>query len=261
LGADSTDAGELTTSTVAIVYLNPSSTPKNIQLFDNNVTFEFKQENKLCYSIVMPADSITNKYTILADDPNFTKKYPDSSPPVANSNGTYTFSVYAKVNYVKDGTDYFTKTSTAWTDNFTYDITPLNNVVIGNTWVNASVTTVNNKRIVKNDDTLSVSGYNQAQKLDISGKFSKTNFYGTGKTGMLKDLDTTNTQYKFQLSVNGGIKFDVPQLAIMQGKTIVTNKIMLVYLMLLQRRFKVDLLIIFPFLQLSQDQINLICFF
>ena len=222
LGPDSTDAGDLATSTVAVVYLEPSSMPENILLYDNKVTFDFKQGLNLCYSIEMDADSATNKYTIYSDDPKFTKRYPDSSPPLPNPNttGTYTFSVYAKVNYVKDGTDYFTKTSTAWTsDKYTQDIVPLTNVVIGNTWVNASVTTVNNKRIVKNDDTLSVSGYNQAQKLGISGKFSKTNFYGTGKTGMLKDLDTTNTQYTFQLSVNGGIKFDVPKLALMQGKT------------------------------------------
>jgi hypothetical protein len=222
LGNDNQDAGDLATSTVAIVYLNPSSTPKNIQLFDNNVTFEFKQGANLCYQITMPANSTTNSYTVLSTDTNFTKKY-TNAPPLQNpdSSGTYTFDVYASFKYVKHGSSegYFVKTSLSWIRNFTYDIVPLTNVQIENAWVNASVTTVNSKLIVDNTNVLSISGYNKASKLCISGKFPKTNFFGSGRSGTFKDLDTEDTQFLFEISINNGVKVPVPELALMQGGT------------------------------------------
>ena len=220
LGPDSTDAGDLATSTVAVVYLEPSSMPENILLYDHKVTFDFKQGLNLCYSIEMDADSATNKYTIYSDDPKFTKRYPDSNPPLPNPNttGTYTFSVYAKVNYVKDGTDYFTKTSTAWTsDKYTQDIVPLPAVTIENAWKAACVTTVNGKQMVDNNNTLSIAGYSKAPQIGLVVSFSKTNYFGTGKGGLYKDLDTSEIQYSVQVSVNSASKVEVPTLSIMQG--------------------------------------------
>ena len=220
LGAENLDADVLSTSTVAVIILEAGSTPTNILLYDQKVTFDFKQGTNLCYQIEMPANSTTNSYTVLSTDPLFTKKYTDVIPVQNNdASGTYTFDVYASVKYVKPGSSegYFEKTSLPWTHNFTYDIVPLSAVTIENAWFNAAVTTVNNKLIVENSNTLSITGFNKAQKLGITGKFSKTAFFGSGNHGTFKDLDTADTQFMFELSVNGGASALVPKIALMQG--------------------------------------------
>jgi hypothetical protein len=211
---DKLDAGDQATSTVAIIKLEPGSTPVNITLYDGNVTFHFKQGNQgnLCYSASIVA-SITDTYTIMRSD-----LVEEGGIPVQNSDavGSFNFDVTALIIYNKTGGT-FTKVSNIWADNYTMDVIPLTEVSLENAWISTAVTTVGGSRMVDNDNTTSMTGYAAAPEFGLVGKFQKNNFFGNGGIGLLNDLDTTDTQFKFEITVNSGPKIDVPKLALMKG--------------------------------------------
>lgn len=210
---DKLDSGDQATSTVAIIKLEPGSTPVNIVANRNRIIYLFKQGNNLCYSASM-VSSNTNIYTIMRSD-----LITESAVPVQNSDavGSYTFSVTANIEYGITGGGNFSKVSNIWTDTYTMDVIPLTQVSLENVWVNAAVTTVGGQRVVDNDNTTSMTGYATAPQYGLVGQFSKHNFWGNGGAGMVKDLDTTDTQFKFEIEVNGGSKFNLPKLALMLG--------------------------------------------
>jgi hypothetical protein len=221
---DKLDAGVPETATVAIINLEPGSTPLNIPLYDGNVTFNFNQGTNLCYTAVKPANNVTNEYTISFG--NLVKEY-TTVDPVQNADaaGSYNFDVTAVVTYSKVGgaeTGTFTKTSNIWTATFTQDVISVTSVTLANAWVNAAVTEVDGQQIVDNDDSTSMDGYGKAPDFGLVGKFPKHNQFGTGVVGDVydRDLDTIDTIFKFEYTVNGGTTMAVPALALMQGSSV-----------------------------------------
>lgn len=227
---DKLGAGVPETATVAIIKLRPGSTPTNISLYDGNVTFNFAQDTQggtvagnLCYTVVKPANNVTNEYTISFGD--IVKAYTTVAPVQnADAAGTYNFDVTAVVEYSKIGgaeTDTFLKTSNTWTDTFTQDVISITSVSLANAWYAAAVTEVNGDLIVDNDNAISMDGYGKAENFGLVGQFPKHNQFGTAVVGDVysRDLDTIDTLFKFDYTVNGGTKKAVPALALMQGSS------------------------------------------
>ena len=213
LASDQSNADDLAISSVMNVYMNPVSTSQdNLPSESGNITFELSQGGVVMYTAEMPVITEVNEsngtilYTILKE--NLVKVW-TTTAPTQNSNGSYTYDVSAKIEHYSLEDRTVLKQSAAVTKTFTSDIVPINSVVTLNAWIagsNVATADASGNRIVDISNATTASGYAAAPELGIVGKFSKTDFYGSGITdGFFKDLDTVNTKHKFIVRVNGNV--------------------------------------------------------
>lgn len=227
-GSDKTGAGVSGISNVMEVYVENDGIPVVITPVNNQIKFYLSQEVGGELVKMYSATKTVSDHTVTGDGLltfSITKAIPGDEPADdqllqlwtdAFPNGNV-FVVTAEIIYEPEGNT-ITKVSNSITKTFNNDITPLPSVSLMNAWIAASVTTVGGQRRVKNDHALSMEGYNSAPALAVAGKFSKTAFFGSGQEGgPYQDLDTINTTFKFEMSVNEGEWEPVTALYLMLG--------------------------------------------
>jgi len=219
-GTDQSDADNLTTSSVMNVYMLPSTvTQTKLPSASGNITFKLSQGGVTMYTVSLPVSSIvvdgTILYTVLKAD--LVKVW--TTAPTQEQNGSYTYDVSARIEHLSVNRDAsfnlisetIPKESPSVSKAFTSDIVPFNSVVTLNAWIGGANVDGSGNRTVDISNATTASGYNNAPELGIVGKFSKTDFYGSGVTdGFFKDLDAVVngvpvTNHRFRLSVNGGL--------------------------------------------------------
>jgi|Laugresu1bdmlbdd_1035124.scaffolds.fasta_scaffold00002_75 hypothetical protein len=212
LDANQDGAGDAALSSVMNVLMNGASPAVNLTALGGNITFYLKQGSDVMYKTVMNVNNTADNdgkflYTINKSD--LTKVW-TTTAPTQNSNKSYSYDVVASVNtmtvYYDAATspnEFIEKSSTAVAKTFTSDVISLANVTALNAWIAASGVAGSGSRTVDISNATTAAGYNAAPELGIVGKFSKTDFYGSGITdGFFKDLDTVNTNHKFSVIVN-----------------------------------------------------------
>ena len=236
LGINKDGAGDPTISSVMNVYVDPSTDPVRILPVSNNVKFNLSQQDAsgnpvIFYSATLPLSSDqqsdnTFLYTVLKD--NLTKEEWTTTPPVQNSNGSYTYDVTMVIDYdvshvTPNGV--ITKTSISKPATFTSDINQITSVNIVNAWVAATNVVGTGDRVVDYSDTTTAQGYDAAPEFGIVGYFNKHDFFGSGIVeGFFKDLDSTDTKFQFKLSVDGGDFQAVQTLFMMQDDAAKTDQ-------------------------------------
>jgi len=217
LGLDGLGAGDNSLSSVMDVYMETEQTGN----FTGNdkILFKLSQGETVYYTYELDVLTGVNPiYYVVKSD----LKTTGSSVPVSTTvDGAifYTFDVTAHRIYDSD----IYKVSAPVSANFTMDITPVVSVSVDNAWVACGV---NSDKAVVIDSILTQerwdsspeSGYNSLPETGFVAKFSKTAFFGTGSTGLFKDLDTTSTKFKVESSSDNGENFSpVTSLRMKQG--------------------------------------------
>jgi hypothetical protein len=235
LGTNKDGAGDPTISSVMNVYVNPSTDPVRILPVSNDVTFNLSQQDAsgnpvIFYSATLPLSSDqqsdnTFLYTILKD--NLTKVW-TTTPPVEDSNGSYTYDVTMVIDYdvshvTPNGV--ITKTSIYKPATFTSDINQITSVNIVNAWVAATNVVGTGDRVVDYSNATTAQGYDAAPEFGIVGYFNKHDFFGSEIVeGFFKDLDSTDTKFQFKLSVDDGDFQAVQTLFMMQDDAAKTDQ-------------------------------------
>jgi hypothetical protein len=221
VGSDQSDADVLTTSSVMNLYMLPTTVPQiKLPSASGNITFKLSQGGVTMYTVSLPVSSNvvngTILYTVLKA--NLVKVW-TTTAPTQNQNGSYTYDISARIEHLSVNRDAsnnlvsetILKESPSVSKTFTSDIVPFNSVVTLNAWIGGANVDGSGNRTVDISNVTTASGYTLAPELGIVGKFSKTDFYGSGVTdGFFKDLDAVVngvpvTNHRFRLSVNGGL--------------------------------------------------------
>ena len=134
------------------------------------------------------------------------------SPPEQNEDKSFSFDMVLTISYATLASDAFgpiAKSSVKRSDNYTSDITPIVSVYITDAWMAA--TNVDGDEVFQDvdlTDLVTKSGYDNAPLNGIVGWFKKNDFFnGTFDTtngGLFSNLDVATTQFKYEISVNGG---------------------------------------------------------
>jgi hypothetical protein len=237
LGTNQSDADVLTTSSVMNLYMRRTTIPQdNLPSASGNITFKLSQGGVTMYTVSLPVSSNvvdgTILYTVLKAD---LVKVWTTTAPTQNPNKSYTYDISARIehlsvnrdasnNLVSSATETILKESPSVSKTFTSDIVPFNSVVTLNAWIGGANVDGSGDRTVNISNTTTASGYNSAPELGIVGKFSKTDFYGSGVTdGFFKDLDAVVngvpvTNHRFTLRVNNAlVPVSVTELHQIQG--------------------------------------------
>ena len=211
LGIDFTGAGSSEISSVMDVTMETHASPTS----NEKITFKLSQGTTKFYSYEVDIKTEANPiYYIITSDLTSTNT---TSVPVsttdASGNKYYAFGVTAERSYNSGA---LVKVSDVYSENFTLDITPLAAVSVANQWTALGL--VGSSRTVALDSELTETKWNLISETGYAAKFSKTAFFGTGKTGLYEDLDTASTKFKIEASVNGGTSFaPVTSLRMKQG--------------------------------------------
>jgi hypothetical protein len=220
LGDNETDAGDKNTSTVAILYVEKDTLGTGNSHFPANdqFTVTFSQGDTTMYSgnlNVADGVEITHggkqvlQYTITHDN----VPQVEDTTPVAESDGAFVFDVQITAAYdTLPGTSIasISKPSNVVNAEFVDDYVPISSVYIANAWMAAtSVDTTGDREVDMTNQDI-VDAYTAAPDIGIVGYFYKTDFFGRGVTsGLLKDLDTADTKFKYEISVSNGIQGEV----------------------------------------------------
>jgi hypothetical protein len=210
LGIDFTGAGSSEISSVMDVTMETHASPTS----NEKITFKLSQGTTEYYSYEVDIKTGTNPvYYIITSDLTSTNttSVPGSSIDVSG-NKFFVFDVTAERSYNSG----LVKVSDVYSENFTLDITPLAAVSVANQWTALGL--VGSSRTVALDSELTQTKWNLISETGYAAKFSKTAFFGTGKTALYADLDTSSTKFKIEASVNGGTSFaPVTSLRMKQG--------------------------------------------
>ena len=210
LGLDYKDAGVAEISSVMDVTME---THINITS-DEKILFKLSQDDVIYYTYEVRVKPDTNPtYYITYSDLVSTNIFLNPAPTTEGGKTFYRFDVTAERSYNSGA---LVKVSDVYSENFTLDITPLAAVSVANQWTALGL--VGSSRTVALDSELTQAKFNSISETGYAGKFSKTTFFGTGKTGLYADLDTSSTKFKIEASVNGGTSFaPVTSLRMKQG--------------------------------------------
>jgi hypothetical protein len=214
LGSDETDAGDVNTSTVAILYVekNTLGTANSHFPAKDQFTVTFSQGDTTMYSGALNvADGVeitrggkqVLEYTITHDN----VPQVEGTTPVAESDEVFVFDVQITVYYdTLPGTSIasISKPSNVVNARFVDDYVPISSVYIANAWMAATGVDATGDREVNMTNQNIVNAYTDAPDIGIVGSFYKTNFFGNGRSGLLKDLDTVDTKFKYEISVSNG---------------------------------------------------------
>ena len=213
LGTERLDAGDAEISNVMNVTMAAPEADSTVA-GSSNLVFELKQGASLYYSYTMQVKTVSPYvYNVVKSDASTGVTL--ATNPTKNANGSFTFDVTATRTYGNT-----TKTSNKVSATFTSDITSLASVQIDNAWITMGVEVVGQQgRRVVLDTELTQTKWDSIAEQGVSGKFSKTAFFGSGITsGMYKDLDNVDTKYQFEISNDGGATFTpVTSLQMKQG--------------------------------------------
>lgn len=228
LGNNETDAGDVNTSTVAILYVekNTLGTANSNFPANDQFTVTFSQGDTTMYSgnlNVADGVEITRsgkqvlEYTITHDN----VPQVEDTTPVAESDGAFVFDVKITASYdTLPGTSVqsMSKPSNVVNAKFVDDYVPISSVYIANAWMAATGVDATGDREVNMANQGIVGAYTDAPDIGIVGSFYKTNFFGRGVTsGLLKDLDTADTKFKYEISVSNGVWTPVQNIHQIQG--------------------------------------------
>ena len=209
LGLDYTGAGVPEISSVMDVTMETHADVTS----GEKITFKLSQGATVYYTYEVNAQTGTNPtYYITYSDLVSTNSLsvPTSTTDV-NGNEYFAFDVTAVRSYGN-----LDKESEIYTANFKLDITPVIAVSVYNHWTALGL--VGSSRTVTLDSELTQANFDLISETGYAAKFPKTAFFGTGKTGLYADLDTTSTKFKVEASVNGGLTFaPVTSLRMKQG--------------------------------------------
>ena len=181
---------------------------------DEKILFKLSQDDVIYYTYEVRVKPDTNPtYYITYSDLVSTNIFLNPAPTTEGGKTFYRFDVTAERSYDSGA---LVKVSDVYSENFTLDITPLAAVSVANQWTALGL--VGSSRTVALDSELTQAKFNSISETGYAGKFSKTTFFGTGKTGLYADLDTSSTKFKIEASVNGGTSFaPVTSLRMKQG--------------------------------------------
>lgn len=221
--AYSLEAGDSTIESVMNVYMVALTIPVRMLPTSEDITFNLSQNDAsgnpvIFYSATVPVstdeqDDGTFLYTILKSD--LVKEW-TTTAPTKNSDNTYTYDVTAVLEFSTSAGS-VTRTSNVVTEVFGDDIKQLASVSIVNAWVAATNVDGSGNRVVDYSGT-TAQGYNVAPEFGMVGYFTKTDYFGSGITdGFFKDLDTTNTKFRFMVSINDASYNPIEALYMIQG--------------------------------------------
>ena len=199
MGLDGVGAGDDSISSVMDVTMETEETGNFSS--GSTILFRLSQGESTFYTYEVNVKTGTNPvYNILKSDLSFTA---NSSPVQSNVNGKkfYRFNVTAFRTYDND----LEKVSAPVSGDFTLDITPVPSVSLYNLWSKVAVNSTTYQVTI--DSEVTQAKWDSLAECGVAGKFSKTPFFGTGKVGLYSDLDKTSTQFKFEISSDGGQNF------------------------------------------------------
>lgn len=225
LGDDNTGAGDLATSSVAVLYVEKETIGVSASRIPANDEFKvnFSQGTTIMYTGTLKvsegAETTRDEKTVLMYD---IKRNQLTKPgtPAANSDGTFAFDAQIIVDYpTLSGTSVSTleKPSNAVSGTYVNDYTPLTNVYVANAWMAATKVDVSGNRVVDMTDATTASGYTNAPDYGIVGYFHKTAHFGNGETGLLQDLDVVGTKFKYEITDANGTWIPVTEIHQIQG--------------------------------------------
>lgn len=231
LGHDDTGAGDLNTSTAAVLHVQKDTigvSESNIPAKDEFMLKIFQNEVPMYTANLYVSDGVTTirvidevakdflTYTLLSGDLN------KVGTPVAEDDGTHNFAAQIFASYdTLPGTSIASleKPSNVVSGTYVNDYTPLTQVNVANAWMVATNVGFNGpsgiglNRQLDMDDAITINGYTVAPDIGIVGSFYKTAHFGSGVTdGLLKDLDVATTMFKYEMSVTNGDEVDNWQL-------------------------------------------------
>jgi len=217
LGSDGTGAGDVNTSTAAVLYVQKDTigvTASNIPAQDS-FTLKFSQDEEDKYTAQLNvSDGIITTRNFDGGNKEYLM-YPvlnsgltEVGTPITGPGGTlYDAQIFASYNTLP-GTSIATleKPSNVMSGTYVNDYTPLAQVVVANAWM-AATDVVNDgddgDREVNMTDATTINGYAVAPDIGIVGSFYKTVHFGA-KQGFLQNLDVATTMFKYEISVTNG---------------------------------------------------------
>ena len=221
LGPDRTGAGELNTSTAAILYVQKDTigvSASNIPAQDS-FTLKFSQngEDKYTAQLTVSEGILTtrnfdggNKYYWMYSVLN--SGLTEVGTAVAEDDGTHIFDaqIFARYNTLPGTrTAILEKPSNTVSGTYVNDYTPLEQVDLFNAWVAATNVVSSGEREINMAVATTINGYAVAPDIGIVGSFYKTAHFGSGSDGFLKDLDVTATMFKYEICVTNGDEGEV----------------------------------------------------
>lgn len=182
---------------------------------DPTIVFKLSQGNTTYYVYQLPAKSVPEP-TYYVDKTHLISSQNLASivqSTADNGKKYYRFNVTAERVY--DGA---IKKSAPVSADFTLDITAITSVQLLNQWVAVAVDLTTNA--VELDTELTQAKWDSISETGYAAKFSKTPFFGSEvELGLYKDLDTTSTKFKIELSSNGGAFEPATSVRMKQGSS------------------------------------------
>ena len=218
LGVNELGAGNPLISSVMDVTMETENT--GIFTGGANITFKLSQGVTNCYEFTVPAKSGPNPvYNILNNGLGFTDL---GGVPVQSTatNGSkyYAFDVTAHRTYTSIYSNTIAKVSNIVSENFVLDVNSLGAVLVDNQWTRLGVVAPSRKVVL--DSVLTQQKWNLISENGYLAKFSKNSFFGTGVASgeLFEDKDNVSTQFKVEVSQDGGTTFaPVTSLRMKQG--------------------------------------------
>lgn len=222
LGLDGTGAGDVNTSTAAILYVQKDTIGVSASKIpaQDSFTLKFSQngEDKYTAQLNVSEGILTTRnfdggnkdywlYSVLNSG------LTEVGTAVAEDDGTHIFDaqIFASYNTLPGTrTAILEKPSNKVTGTYVNDYTPLEQVDLFNAWMAATnvVSSGSGDREINMTDATTINGYAVAPDIGIVGSFYKTVHFGVNQ-GLLKDLDVTATMFKYEICVTNGDEGEV----------------------------------------------------
>ena len=221
LGVSNVGAGDPDKSSVMDVTMETETAV--IFTGDNDITFTLSQGTKAYYTFKVTAKSGPNPvYNILNDSSLTILNVNPTQSTAANGSKYFAFNVTASRSYTSiypiGGTkERIDKVSNIFPENFVLDMNRLGPILLDNQWTKLGLVAPSRKVVL--DSTLTQQKWNLIPENGYLAKCFKNEFFGTGRNeGLFDDVDTTSTQFKFELSQDSGVTFSpVTSLRMKQG--------------------------------------------